>query len=77
MTYFDVQIRMHQNLKVKVLTALVLHLQRRLQAVLRQGHTVHQTKFIRPRLLELGTEHGVRQSEIQLDGIVTILPVPT
>lgn len=59
---------MRKDLELKVLLSLVAHLQSRLQGVPCEGDTVHQTELVRPRLTELLTQHGVRQSEIQLDG---------
>lgn len=67
---------MHQNLKLKVLTTLVLHLQRRSQSLLAQGDTIHQTKLVRPRLAEVISQHRVRQTEIQRDSVVAFFVVP-
>lgn len=67
---------MHQNLKLKVLTTLVLHLQRRSQSLLAQCDTIYQTKLILPRLAEVIAQHRVRQTEIQRDRVVTLFAVP-
>lgn len=66
---------MQQHLELKVLAALVLHLQRRPQSFLAESDAVHKPKLKRPCLAEVLTEHRVRQSKVELDGVVSLLPV--
>lgn len=74
-THLNAQISVQQNLEFEVLLALVLHLQGGFETLLGQGDTVHQTKLVRPRLLELFAQHRVRQTEVQLDRIIAFLAV--
>lgn len=58
-SYLNTQVRMQEHLELKVLSTLVLHLQRRPQPFLAESDTVHQTKLVGPRLTEVIAEHGV------------------
>lgn len=49
-THLDTQIGMHQDLELKVLATVVLHLQRRSQTLLAQRDTVHERELVWPRL---------------------------
>lgn len=62
---------MHQYLEVKILTTLVLHLERRLQTLLGQSNAIYQPEVVRPCLLEIFCEHGAGETEVQLDRAIS------
>lgn len=66
---------MQEYLELKVLTTLVLHLQRRPQPFLAESDTVHQTKLVGPRLTEVIAEHCMGQPKVELDRVVSLLLV--
>ena len=74
-THINTQIRMHQNLELKVLSTLILHLQRRPQSLFVQRNAVHKVEFIRPRLAELLAQHRMRQAKVKLNGVIPFFPV--
>lgn len=66
--YLNPQVRVHQNLKLKVLLALIRNLQRGRQRILGERDAIDKPKLIRPSLPELLAQHAMRQPEIQLHG---------
>lgn len=50
----------------------VLHLKRGLQTLRAEGDTVHEPKFVRPRLAEFLTQHVGRQAKVELDRIMRL-----
>lgn len=71
-SYLDVQIRVHQDLELKVLFAFICDLQRGFECALGQRDAVNQAKLIWPGLAEFLAQHGVRQSEIQLHSEIAL-----
>ena len=73
--HLHIEIRVHEHLELKVLLALILHLQRSPQTLLGESDTIHETKLKRPGLLQLVTEHRMRQTKVELDSVVPVLVV--
>lgn len=74
-THLNTQIGMHQDLELKVLATVVLHLQRRSQSFLAQGDAVHERKLVWPRLAEVLAKQCMRQSKVELDRVIPLFPV--
>lgn len=70
--YRNSQVGVHQDLEVEVLLALVRDIQRGRQSILRQGDTVDESELIRPSLLEVLAQHVMVETEIQLNGEITL-----
>lgn len=64
--YLHLQVRVHQDLELEVLLALIGHLQRGCQRIFGQSNAVDKPKLIRPSLPKLLAQHAMRQSKIQL-----------
>lgn len=66
---------MHQDLELKVLATIVLHLQRCSQSLLAQRDAVHERELVWPRLAESLAQQRMRQSKVELDGVIAFFPV--
>lgn len=63
-SYLNLQVRVHQDLELEVLFALIRNLQRGRQRILGESNAVDKPKLVRPGLPKLLAQHAVRQSEI-------------
>ena len=63
---------MQQNMKLKPLVALVLHLERNLQRIRGENHAVQEPELVGPGRADIFLEHLRREAKVELDGSPTV-----